>query len=175
MPYSVDSPHPDPNAARPTALVVADVRRRLSGWAALAPVETCQGVQVDPSADRQVRERNLLAVRGAFEAVSAGDAHRQLTHYTDDLVIELPFTSPPVRVEGKAGALDYLARAFEQYRIVLTIINVIACEDPDSLVVESSSEGTFVPTGSPYSNVYITVFEFREGRISSQREFFPPA
>ena len=53
--------------------------------------------------------RLLDVVRHAFDAVGAADAERQLEQYTDDMVLELPFSDPPRRIVGKAAALTMLA------------------------------------------------------------------
>lgn len=120
------------------------------------------------------RRRNLDTLRSAFAAIAAGDAAGQLENYVDDLVLELPFTDPPKRVEGKAEALPYLAAAFTVFRFELTITDVIACLDPDRLVIEATSTGTYLPTEAPYRNRYVIVVTFRDGLIATQREYFDP-
>jgi ketosteroid isomerase-like protein len=127
-----------------------------------------------PALDGQ-RARNLEAVQGAFAGIAAGDAAAQLEHYTDDLVLELPYASPPKRIEGKAAALTFLDAALGAFSLDLTIEEVHAGLDPDELIVEFSGTGEHRPTGSPYANRYIAVFGFRDGRIARQREYYNPA
>lgn len=124
--------------------------------------------------DQEQRARNEAAVRGAFAAVGAGDATLQMTHYTDDAVMEMPFTDPPAHVEGKAAIHDRLAGAFTVFSMQLTIDEVIPCLDPDQLVVEFHSEGRVATTGKSYANTYIARFRFRDGLICFQREYFNP-
>lgn len=120
------------------------------------------------------RRRNLRTLQAAFDAIAAGDAAAQLANYVDDLVLELPFTDPPKRVEGKADALPYLSGAFTVFRFELTITDVIGCVDPDRLVIEATSTGTYLPTGAPYTNRYVILVTFRDGLIATQREYFDP-
>lgn len=120
------------------------------------------------------RRRNLVAFEAAADAIGRGDAAAQLEHYVDDLVLEFPFTDPPKRVEGKDAALPYLTGAFGVFRFALTITDVIACVDPDRLVIEAESSGTYLPTGAPYTNRYIILLTFRDGLIARQREYFDP-
>ncbi len=120
------------------------------------------------------RPTNLDVVREAFAGVGDADAARQLAQYTDDMVLELPFSDPPRRVEGKAAASTMLTAAFEVYKMTLTITDVHECADPDELVVEFVSDGHMATTGKSYANTYIAVFRFRDGRICHQREFFNP-
>ena len=124
--------------------------------------------------DQERRARNLAAVQGAFAAVGAADADAQVTHYTDDAVLEMPFLDPPARTEGKAAIHERLAGAFTVFRFALTIEHVVECLDPDELVVEFTSKGTVTTTGKPYANRYIARFRFRDGLICFQREYFNP-
>ena len=124
--------------------------------------------------DNARRSANIAAVEAAFRGVSNADAVEQMAQYTDDVVMELPYTAPPKRVEGKADALIYLATAFRVFHLRLTITEVHACLDPDELVVEFVSDGVVATTGKSYANQYINVFRFRDGKICFQREFFNP-
>lgn len=130
---------------------------------------------MDPTELDPHRSRNLDAVRGAFAGIGTSDAARQLSHYTDDLVIELPYASPPKRVEGKDTALAYLTGALGAFALELGIDEVHAGLDPDELIIEFSATGTYRPTGAPYANRYIAVFGFRDGLICRQREYYNPA
>jgi ketosteroid isomerase-like protein len=135
----------------------------------MPPVDENSGVH-----DIDRRARNLAAVEAAFTGIGHADAAEQLRQYTDDLVLDLPYTTPPKRIEGKAAALTYLANAFQVFHLQLTITEVHQCLDPDELIVEFVSQGRVATTGKSYENQYINVFRFRDGRICFQREFFNP-
>jgi ketosteroid isomerase-like protein len=124
--------------------------------------------------DEARRERNLAAVEAAFAGVSEADAARQLANYTEDMVLELPFADPPMQIEGRANVLAFLSKAFETYKMQLTITEVHDCLDADKLIVEFRSNGQMATTSKPYANRYIAVFRFRDGKICAQREFFNP-
>jgi len=124
--------------------------------------------------DQHIRARNLAAVRGAFTAVGMADADAQVTHYTDDAVLEMPFVNPPAHVEGRYAIRDRLAGAFTVFKMQLTIDRVIDCLDPDELILEFHSEGLVATTGKAYTNTYIARFQFRDGLICFQREYFNP-
>lgn len=122
------------------------------------------------------RQRNLDVVRRAFAGIAAGSASQMLDdNYTDDVVIEFPYSSPPTRIETKAAARAYLEKAFEVFRFSLEITEVYEGLDPDLLVLEFTSHGSMLTTGAPYANRYIAVYRFRDGRICHQREFYNPA
>ena len=124
--------------------------------------------------DQDIRARNLAAVEGAFAAVGKADADGQVAHYTDDAVMEMPFIDPPAVTTGKEAIRERLAGAFTVFRFVLTIERVTQCLEPDELVVEFTSKGTVTTTGKAYANRYIARFEFRDGKICFQREYFNP-
>ncbi len=104
-----------------------------------------------------------------------GSAEQMLVgNYTDDMVLELPYASPPSVIEGLDTALGYLTAAFGVFRFSLTITEVHECVDPDLLVLEYTSAGRLLASGKPYANRYIGVYWFRDGRIAKVREFYNP-
>lgn len=125
---------------------------------------------VDPQ-----RQRNLDTVHRAFAGIAVGSAEQMLVgNYTDDMVLELPYASPPSVIEGLDTALEYLAAAFGVFRFNLTITEAHECLDPDLLVLEYTSAGHVLSSGKPYANRYIGVYWFRDGRIAKVREFYNP-
>jgi ketosteroid isomerase-like protein len=113
-------------------------------------------------------------LRRAFAGVSAGDADQMLANYTDDMVLELPYSDPPMTLRSKAEVHGYLAKAFQVFKFHLDITDVYETTDPDVLVAEYSGEGQVTTTGKPYNNSYIGVYRFRDGLISWVREFYNP-
>ena len=118
------------------------------------------------------RRRNLDAVLGAFAGIAAGDADRQLEHYTDDLVLDLPYSSPPKRLEGRDAARAFLAGALQVFELQLTVDDIHPGLDPDAMVLEFSGTGTHRETGAASANRYVGIFTFRDGRIRTQREYY---
>jgi ketosteroid isomerase-like protein len=125
------------------------------------------------NADEQ-RQRNLEGVKRSFAAVSEGDVAGQLEGFTDDAVLELPYADPPVRLEGKAAIRDHLEPALRIFQFRLDITEVYESVDPDLLILEYKSEGKVTTTGKAYSNTYIGVVRFRDGKVCFQREFYNP-
>jgi ketosteroid isomerase-like protein len=99
-----------------------------------------------------------------------------LANYTDDLVLELPYASPPLRLESKAKVLRFLTGAFKVFRFRIDIgDDVYDLADPESLILEYTSEGSVLTTGKPYCNRYIAIYRFRGDKISHVREYVNPA
>lgn len=124
--------------------------------------------------DEEIRARNRAAVQGAVAAINAGDAAGQMTHYTEDLVLEFPFADPPKRLETKAIVEPYLTNALGLFTLDLSVVEVHESTDPDELIVEAAATGTYTPNGAPYENRYVIVYGFRDGLICRQREYYNP-
>ena len=122
--------------------------------------------------DDATRSDNLDAIRRAYTGIGNADADEMLANYTDDLVLELPYGTPPFVLEGRETIRAYLKGAFHALKFRLEIIEVHECLDPDKLVVEYVSEGRVESTGKTYANRYIGVYWFRGGAICKVREFY---
>ena len=117
---------------------------------------------------------NLEILQSVFD--SMGDAEAVVAHYTDDYVMELPYAHPdkPDRTEGKEAVRQRLVGAFKVFRFGLHITEVYPCVDPDLLIAEYTSEGEVIPTGRRYSNRYIGLWRFRDGKVCFTREYLNP-
>ena len=126
------------------------------------------------TADDETRTRNRAALTGAVEAINAGDAAAQMAHYTDDLVLEFPYSDPPKLMQGKDVVLPYLTNALGLFELDLRVVEVHETTDPDEIVVEAAATGTYLPNGAAYENRYVIVYGFRDGLICRQREYYNP-
>ena len=119
-------------------------------------------------------QSNLEVLQSVFD--SMGDADAVVAHYTDDYVMELPYAHPdgPDLTEGKEAVRERLVGAFKVFRFSLQITEVYPCVDPDLLIAEYVSEGEVIPTGRSYSNRYIGLWRFRNGKVCFTREYLNP-
>ena len=120
------------------------------------------------------KRTNLEILQSVFD--SMGDADAVVAHYTDDYVLELPYAHPdkPDRTEGKEVVRERLVGAFKVFRFSLQITDVYPCVDPDLLIAEYTSQGEVIPTGCRYSNRYIGLWRFRDGKVCFTREYLNP-
>jgi ketosteroid isomerase-like protein len=117
---------------------------------------------------------NAAILHRAFAAVGTADVDALDDLYTDDCVLELPYSKPdPVRVEGRAAIKEYLAAAFQVFRFELTLTSMDELVGGD-IVAEYTSEGRVVPTGRRYANTYVGLWRFRDGRIRATKEWYDP-
>jgi ketosteroid isomerase-like protein len=118
---------------------------------------------------------SIELVRTVFDAFGAADVAALDHLYTEDYVLELPYSKPdPVRVEGRVNVQDYLAQAFQVFRFQLSITDHWKLDGVDGLVAEYVSEGTVVPTGKRYANTYVGIWRFRDGQVSRTKEWYDP-
>jgi uncharacterized protein len=145
---------------------------------AIRPIAAAPALRSEPRGvavtDDERRARNESALRAAFAACSRGDVAAQLEHYTDDAVVQVVLGEPPGEYAGKETLRSLLRMATEKFPMELGIDEVLACVDPDELVVEYHADGVVVATGRPYRKQYIARISFVDGRIARQREFFSP-
>src|SRR5580698_7022369 len=107
--------------------------------------------------DEQRRVRNRELLERSFSAVGNGDVAGQLETCTDDIVLELPYADPPVRLEGKDAIRAHVGPALEIFRFTLKITHLHGCLDPAMLVLEYTSVGEVTTTGKEYANSYVSV------------------
>ncbi|HUP75509.1 MAG TPA: nuclear transport factor 2 family protein [Acidimicrobiales bacterium] len=126
--------------------------------------------ELSPTAQGQ-----LATIRRAFAGIAEFSADKMLEHYTDDLVLEMPYTEPAVTLEGKPTILKYLRGAFKVFHFSIDITDVHELVDPTMLILEYTSKGTVTTTGKVYANRYVGVYWFRDDKICRVREYFNPA
>ena len=120
------------------------------------------------------KRTNLEILQSVFD--SMGDADAVVAHYTDDYAMELPYAHPdkPDRTEGKEAVRQRLVGAFKVFSFSLHITEVYPCTDPNLIIAEYTSQGEVIPTGRRYSNRYIGLWRFRDGKVCFTREYLNP-
>jgi ketosteroid isomerase-like protein len=125
-----------------------------------------------PAADD---EAPFAVVKSVLACISEGRHGDIASHLTDDFQFELPYGGDFGGPFDKAS-FDAMQRAtfkmFTNFRIGPTEVHV--CADPGKVVVEYESEAQVAANGRPYRNRYVGVFEVRDHRIASWKEFHNP-
>ena len=71
-------------------------------------------------------------------AIGTGDRETLANLYTEDWVLELPFSDPPKRLEGAVEIAAYLGPQMGRFEFTLLLVDVHSCVDPDLLVAAVS-------------------------------------
>lgn len=122
--------------------------------------------------DDSVRARNLeVARRIMADFGHAMDGWFDNLH--DDIVMEFPFGATvgmPARIEGKAAASEMFAMAANGLGVRFHDVVIEPMLDPNRFLVQCRGEG-----GSPerpYRQRYVTIHEYRDGKLVQFREHF---
>lgn len=96
----------------------------------------------------------------------------------DDVLLEWPYPPMegfPTERRGARWFRDVLEVSwadFDPYNYRIETIHDLG--EPDRLIAEYTSHSRFIPTDLPYSNRYIAVVDFADGRIVRWREYVNP-
>lgn len=122
---------------------------------------------------------SVAVVAEVLRLAGTMDVDALAEHLADDVVMELPYAPDGYAREhvGKAAVAKFqraAARSFAQF--TMSVDRIHATTDPRVVVAEHRSDGVAVPTGRPYRNRYVTIFELDDaGRIRRWIEHYDPA
>ena len=124
--------------------------------------------------EKKVRERNIDVLKTAISSIGTGNSEVFSNLYTEDWVLELPYSEPPKVLTGINELLAYLKPQMGKLEFTLTLTEIFECLDPNLLIAEYFSEGRSTVTNKPYQNTYIGLWKFREGKICGVKEYLNP-
>jgi ketosteroid isomerase-like protein len=115
-------------------------------------------------------------VKTLFEAVSIADGEAVRPLLAEDTLMQLPFAIPPFPTSKSGGdaiasGINGASRIFTSFR--LTPVTFYPSPETNSVIVEAESEGELTK-GGIYSNQYVFIFEFANGKIVLWKEYFNP-
>ena len=95
-----------------------------------------------------------------------------------ELLCEWPYVVMegfPTEMRGARRLREALEVSFEQFTpYAYRIVEIHSLEDPERLIAEYTSHSHFLPGDRPYSNRYVGIFGFRNGLITTWREYVNP-
>jgi len=124
--------------------------------------------------EKEVRERNIEVLKTAISSIGTGNSEIFSSLYTEDWILELPYSEPPKVLTGINEILAYLKPQMGKLEFTLTLTEIFECLDPNLLIAEYFSEGRSTITNKPYQNTYIGLWKFREGKICGVKEYLNP-
>ena len=124
--------------------------------------------------EKKVREQNMEVLKTAISSIGTENSEVFSNLYTEDWVLELPYSEPPKVLTGINEILTYLKPQMGKLEFTLTLTEIFECLDPNLLIAEYVSEGRSTITNKPYQNTYIGLWRFREGKICGVKEYLNP-
>ena len=114
-------------------------------------------------------------VRQYLNCISDLDVDGAVAVVADDIVIEMPFANEGgtrlVQGEAAHSFLRLLPKLFTQMRFYDVVIHGLTATG--YVVAEFKSDG-ITRRGGLYPNRYVALFEVRDGKIATLREYFDP-
>ena len=118
---------------------------------------------------------NIELAARFLELLAASRMDEIADMWAEDAVLEFPFRPPgaPERIEGKSAIATYFqgTKGYKKPES-FPIKGIYPGHDPDVVFVEFEGHLVNTRTGERYSNDYIALFRFRDGKIAQFREFF---
>ena len=138
-------------------------------------------------ANNEIANRNQQTLTQMLEYLGRRDFENYEKYLADDVYADWPYVPVaglPGSVVGKEQLLAYFKGEVDGARndgmldftpFNYTITRIIETVDPDQLVAEYCSDSIYLPSNTPYSNKYISIFNFdKNGLICYWREYVNP-
>lgn len=131
--------------------------------------------QVDESS---LRERNKIAFARMLKHLGRKEFD-EFERYLAENVFQdwpyLPIPNMPKTITGRHELRAFIeagTQPFDPYAYEISQFYDMA--DPNMLIAEYSSNTIYHPTGKPYSNQYLGIVRFLDGKITYWREYLNP-
>jgi ketosteroid isomerase-like protein len=129
----------------------------------------------DPEA---LRRRNGETMVELLRRLGSQDFRGACELLTEDVVCDWPYppmADGPSELRGRETMEAFFSggmSSFDPYRYEIT--RVFELVDPDRIIAEYHSNSRFKPSGAPYRNDYLGIFEFQNGLVCYWREYINP-
>ncbi|HQR03065.1 MAG: nuclear transport factor 2 family protein [Proteobacteria bacterium] len=133
-------------------------------------------MSIETSAER--RQKNIETFRTMLHHLGRKEFDLCKQYLTPDLVSDWPYPPVPDFPEQLETSTELMrviregSAEFDPFDYQITQIYELV--DPDKLVVEYYSRSNYRPKNRTYSNKYLGIFHFREGKVSYWREYVNP-
>jgi hypothetical protein len=121
------------------------------------------------------RRANVAVLHDMLELLGKMDIDGVFQLWADDGALEMPFLPDRSRrrTAPTSAVKEFFRATNEQalHQVKLTIRAIHPMLDPDWLVAEYTGEATVRANGNTYTNSYLGMFKFRDGKIVLWREY----
>tara|TARA_B110000438_G_C15807974_1_gene648320 strand:+ start:2543 stop:2950 length:408 start_codon:yes stop_codon:yes gene_type:complete len=124
--------------------------------------------------DDEIRLQNRTLLEKVISTIGTVNKSVLKSFYTEDWILELPYSDPPKSLKGKEEIFSYLETQMDKFDFRLALLGIHECIDPNLLIAEYASFGKSNSTNKPYENSYIGLWRFRDGRICGVKEYLNP-
>lgn len=122
--------------------------------------------------DASRRSDAISRARAAYENFKPYD-QSWIDGLHSDVVMEFP-VGPTVGLPASVAGKDHCVGLFQQVSTMLGLtfsdIHILGMADPDAVLVQCKGAGAM--NGKPYNQQYMTLLEFKDGKMKLYREYF---
>lgn len=127
---------------------------------------------------QQLRERNRAVFLQMMNALGCKDWDAGFACMTEDVYCDWPYRPIPDMDEAMIGR-DVVRAFFDNGQAPLAGLNyridqIHELLDPEALIAEYHSDSRHLATGVAYSNRYLGILRFRDGKVCYWREYINP-
>ncbi|MBJ18466.1 MAG: hypothetical protein CL933_03485 [Deltaproteobacteria bacterium] len=129
-------------------------------------------------AERTLRDANRAVMTELLLRLGSQDFSGACSLLSEDVLCDWPFppmSTMPSAIRGRGEMEAFLSQgmsAFDPYRYEIT--DVFELLEPTRLIAEYQSNSRYIPSGAPYRNHYLGIFEFKDGLVCYWREYINP-
>ncbi|MEH2334264.1 nuclear transport factor 2 family protein [Nostoc sp.] len=127
--------------------------------------------------DDAIRDRTLKSVRSYLDLMRAQRWDEWIDLWADDAILKFPY-APEGRqgvFKGKEAILTYMSGTTGKISVdSVADLQIYPMLDPEAATVELEINGRLLLDDTPYNQRYITIFQFKGGKIQHYREYWNP-
>ena len=121
--------------------------------------------------EKAVRDANVARAKAMLETFTPFE-QSWIDGLHPDIAMEFRFGEAvglPARVEGKAYCAGLFQTVVDKLGLAFSDIEILGMADPNLVLAQYKGKGAFGST--PYNQTYITLLEFRDGKLILYREY----
>ncbi|VVE70027.1 hypothetical protein PCA31118_03404 [Pandoraea captiosa] len=132
----------------------------------------------DDKASASLRDSNKAIFATMLGHLGRKEFDQFESYLADDVYQDWPYLPIPnmdSKIVGNRKLREFIeagTQAFDPYAYEISQYYDMA--DPSTLIVEYTSHTTYHPTGKPYSNAYLGILRFAQGKVTYWREYLNP-
>ncbi len=133
---------------------------------------------MSPSDEASQRAENRSVMTELLRRLGSQDFRGACALLSEDVLCDWPYPPTPEtprEIRGRDAMEDFFSGgmlAFDPYRYEIT--RVFELVEPSRLIAEYHSNSRFKPSGAPYRNDYLGIFDFENGLVTYWREYINP-
>ena len=127
--------------------------------------------------DEEIRAITMAQTQRYLELLQSQDWDSWIDLWAEDSTLEFPFSASGRRnvFKGKDEILTYMSDTTESIVVDgVSSLKVHPMLDPNLVMAELVIDGHLIENDAKYNQIYVTVFEFEDGRIKHYREYWNP-